>query len=180
MTTAIYPGSFDPVTNGHLDIATRAAALFDKLIVCVYDVPQKHLMFTTGERVALVKKAVTRLPNVQVVPYKGLTVDFARKMNANVIVRGLRMSSDFEREFEMALMNKKLGPDVELVCLMTSLEYQFLSSSLLKEACELGGDITNLVPRHVATALKKKFRQARKQSEKQDGTIAKTFKRKSY
>jgi len=114
------------------------------------------------------------------VPYNGLTVDFARKMNANVIVRGLRMSSDFEREFEMALMNKKLGPDVELVCLMTSLEYQFLSSSLLKEACELGGDITSLVPGHVATALKKKFRQARKQSKKQDGTITKTFKRKSY
>ena len=162
MTAAIYPGSFDPVTNGHLDIASRAAKLFDELIICVYDVPQKHLMFSTRERVDLVKKAVAKLPNVKVVPYNGLTVDFARKMKAKVIVRGLRMSSDFEREFEMALMNKKLGPDIELVCLMTNLEYQFLSSSLLKEACELGGNIDSLVPGHVAIALKKKFRQAPK------------------
>jgi pantetheine-phosphate adenylyltransferase len=162
LTTAIYPGSFDPVTNGHLDIATRAAKLFDELIICVYDVPQKHLMFSTRERVDLVKKAVAKLPNVKVVPYNGLTVDFARLMKAKVIVRGLRMSSDFEREFEMALMNKKLGPDIELVCLMTNLEYQFLSSSLLKEACELGGNINSLVPKHVAVALKKKFRKAPK------------------
>jgi pantetheine-phosphate adenylyltransferase len=109
-----------------------------------------------------VKKAVAKLPNVKVVPYNGLTVDFARLMKAKVIVRGLRMSSDFEREFEMALMNKKLGPDIELVCLMTNLEYQFLSSSLLKEACELGGNINSLVPKHVAVALKKKFRKAPK------------------
>ena len=166
MTNAIYPGSFDPVTNGHLDIASRAAKLFDELIICVYDVPQKHLMFSTQERVDLVKKAVAKLHNVKVLPYNGLTVDFARQMKAKVIVRGLRMSSDFEREFEMALMNKKLGPDIELVCLMTNLEYQFLSSSLLKEACELGGNINNLVPKHVAVALKKKFRQAPKYGRK--------------
>ena len=162
MTNAIYPGSFDPVTNGHLDIANRAAALFDKLIIGVYDRPSKHLMFSTEERVNLVKKAVTHLPNVRVTAYDELTVDFACKMKAKVIVRGLRMSSDFEREFEMALMNKQLNREIELVCLMTSLEYQFLSSSLLKEACELGGDITNLVPKHVAVALKKKFQQVRK------------------
>jgi pantetheine-phosphate adenylyltransferase len=161
LTIAIYPGSFDPVTNGHLDIAGRAAALFDKLIICVYDVPQKHLMFSTEERVDLMKKAVNHLPNVEVYPYSGLTVNFARQMNAKVLVRGLRMSSDFEREFEMALMNKKLAEDVELVCLMTRLEYQFISSSLLKEACQLGGDITNLVPDHVAVALTEKFRSAR-------------------
>lgn len=162
LTTAIYPGSFDPVTNGHLDIAHRAAALFDELIICVYDIPQKHLLFTTQERVELMKKAVAHLPNVRVEKYSGLTVGFARRKKAKVIVRGLRMSSDFEREFEMALMNKKLEPDVELVCLMTSLEYQFLSSSLLKEACQLGGDITNLVPPHVASALKEKYRSAKK------------------
>ena len=162
MTTAIYPGSFDPVTNGHLDIAHRAAALFDELIICVYDIPQKHLLFSTEERVDLMKKAVTDLPNVQVEPYSGLTVSFARRKKAKVIVRGLRMSSDFEREFEMALMNKKLEPGVELVCLMTSLEFQFLSATLLKEACQLGGDITNLVPPHVAAALKEKFRSAKK------------------
>ena len=166
MTIAIYPGSFDPVTKGHLDIANRAAALFDKLIIGVYDRPSKHLMFSTAERVNLAKKAVAHLPNVRVTAYDELTVDFAHRMKAKVIVRGLRMSSDFEREFEMALMNKQLNREVELVCLMTSLEYQFLSSSLLKEACELGGDITSLVPRHVAVALKKKFQQARKQVRK--------------
>jgi pantetheine-phosphate adenylyltransferase len=162
LTNAIYPGSFDPVTNGHLDIANRAAALFDELIICVYDRPQKHLMFSAKERVDLIKKAVAHLPNVRVTSYDGLTVDFARKMKAKVMVRGLRMSSDFEREFEMALMNKKLDREIELVCLMTSLEFQFLSSSLLKEACELGGDITSLVPKHVAVALKKKFQQTSK------------------
>ncbi len=166
MTIAIYPGSFDPVTNGHLDIANRAAALFDELIIGVYDRPSKHLMFSTAERVDLVKKAVAHLPNVRVAAYDELTVDFARKMKAKVMVRGLRMSSDFEREFEMALMNKQLDREIELVCLMTSLEFQFLSSSLLKEACELGGDITGLVPKHVAVALKKKFQQARKQVKK--------------
>lgn len=167
MTRAIYPGSFDPVTNGHLDIADRAAALFDELIICVYDVPQKHLMFTTEERVELMRKAVTHLPNAQVVPYTGLTIGFARGMNAGVIVRGLRMTSDFEREFEMALMNKKLAPDIESVCFMTSLEYQFISSSLLKEACELGGDISNLVPNHVTDALVEKFGLAKKKSGQQ-------------
>jgi len=162
LTNAIYPGSFDPVTNGHLDIANRAAALFDELIIGVYDRPLKYLMFSTEERVDLIKKSVAHLPNVRVTSYGGLTVDFAREMKAKVMVRGLRMSSDFEREFEMALMNKKLDREVELVCLMTSLEFQFLSSSLLKEACELGGDITGLVPKHVAVALKKKFQQTRK------------------
>lgn len=162
MTIAIYPGSFDPVTNGHLDIVHRAAALFDELIISVYDIPQKHLLFSTRDRVNLMRKAVADLPNVRVEPYSGLTVGFARRKKAKVIVRGLRMSSDFEREFEMALMNKKLEPGVELVCLMTSLEYQFLSSSLLKEACQLGGDISNLVPPHVAGALKEKLRSAKK------------------
>lgn len=158
MTTALYPGSFDPVTKGHLDIVARAAALFDKLIIGVYDTPQKRLLFTTRERVSLMKRAVTHLPNVEVRQYSGLTIDFARKVKAQTIVRGLRMSSDFEREFELAMMNKKLAPNVDLVCLMASLEYQFLSSSLLKEAASLGGNITDLVPAHVARALQKKFK----------------------
>jgi pantetheine-phosphate adenylyltransferase len=162
LTIAIYPGSFDPVTNGHLDIANRAAALFDQLIIGVYDIPQKDLLFSTQERVDLMRKAVANLPNVRVESYFGLTVNFAQRMNAKVIVRGLRMSSDFEREFEMALMNKKLAPHIELVCLMTSLEYQFISSSLLKEACELGGVIDSLVPEDVAIALTKKFQVAKK------------------
>ena len=162
MTIAIYPGSFDPVTNGHLDIVNRAAELFDQLIIGVYDVPQKDLLFSTQERTDLVRKAVANLPNVRVESYSGLTVIFAQRMNAKVIVRGLRMTSDFEREFEMALMNKKLAPDIELVCLMASLEYQFISSSLLKEACELGGVIDTLVPRHVAIALTDKLQPAKR------------------
>jgi len=158
LTIAIYPGSFDPITNGHLDIATRAAKLFDKLIIGVYDMPDKRLLFTIDERVEMTKQAVIGLPNVEVESFAGLTVDLAKKVKAQVIVRGLRMSADFEREFDMAMMNKRLFPELELVCLMSSLEYQFLSSSLLKEAVSLGGNINDLVPKHVAIALKNKVR----------------------
>jgi pantetheine-phosphate adenylyltransferase len=153
----LYPGSFDPITNGHLDIATRAAAIFDKVIIGIYDKPEKRLLFSTEERVELAKKAVAHLKNVKVQPYSGLTVTFAKKIGARVLVRGLRMSSDFEREFEMEMMNKKLVPDLELFCLMASLQYQFLSSSLLKEVAQLKGCLDNMVPEHVAVALRKKF-----------------------
>ena len=156
MTIAIYPGSFDPITNGHLDIAARAAKLFEKLIIGVYEAPNKHPLFTTEERVELVRQSIADLPNVAVEPYRELTVDFARRVNAQAIVRGLRMSADFEREFDMAMMNKRLYPELELVCLMASMEYQFLSSTLLKEAASLGGNISDLVPEHVATALRKR------------------------
>lgn len=158
MTIAVYPGSFDPVTKGHLDIITRAASLFDQLVVGVYDAPIKHMLFSTEERVAMMEKAVAGMQKVSVTSYGGLTVDFARRMKAQTLIRGLRMSSDFEREFEMAMMNKNLAPDVEMVCLMASLEYQFLSASLIKEAFSLGGDITGLVPEHVAEALRRKCR----------------------
>jgi pantetheine-phosphate adenylyltransferase len=156
LTVAIYPGSFDPVTNGHIDIATRAAQLFEKLIIGVYDTPNKHLLFTTKERVELLRQAISHLPNVEIESYNGLTTEFARRVRARVMVRGLRMTADFQREFDMAMMNKRLFPELELVCLMATLEYQFLSSSLLKEAAGMGGKIDNLVPRHVATALRKK------------------------
>ena len=158
MTIAIYPGAFDPITNGHLDIATRAAKLFDKLIIGVYDNPAKDILFTTEERLDLVRQSIAGLPNVEVEPFTGLTVDFAKKMKAQTMVRGLRVGADFEREFEMALMNKKLSPDCELVCLMANLKYQFLSSSMLKEVASLGGQIDSLVPKPVAVALKKKVR----------------------
>ncbi len=158
MTIAIYPGAFDPITNGHLDIATRAAKLFQKVIIGVYNTPDKRLLFTTEERVDLVRQAIADLPNVDVVSFSGLTVDFAKKVKAQTVVRGLRIGADFEREFEMALMNKKLFPELELVCLMTNLEYQFLSSSLLKEVASLDGNIDDLVPKHVAAALRKKGR----------------------
>ncbi|MCX8126691.1 MAG: pantetheine-phosphate adenylyltransferase [Dehalococcoidia bacterium] len=158
MTTALYPGSFDPVTYGHLDIIKRAAALFDRLVIGVYDRPDKRLLFNTAERVALLEEATKNLSNVSVRSYNELTVEFARKIGARVMVRGLRMSSDFEHEFELAMMNRKLAPDIELVCMMASLQYQFLSSSLLKEAASLGGCIDDLVPPHVAKALAAKFK----------------------
>ena len=157
MTIAIYPGAFDPITNGHLDIATRATKIFDKVIIGVYDTPAKNILFPTEERVDLVRKSVADLPNVEVRAFSSLTVDFAREVGAQTIVRGLRVIADFEREFEMALMNKKLYPDCELVCLMSSQQYQFLSSSLLKEVASLDGNINGLVPEAVALALKEKY-----------------------
>jgi len=158
LTIAIYPGAFDPITNGHLDIATRASRLFEKIVIGVYDTPaDKNIMFTTEERVDMVKKSIAGLPNVEVRAFNSLTVDFAREVGANSIVRGLRVATDFEREFEMALMNKKLYPDCELVCLMSNQQYQFLSSSLLKEVAGLDGNINGLVPEAVASALKEKY-----------------------
>jgi len=157
LAIALYPGSFDPVTKGHIDVAERAASIFEELIVAIYDAPPKHLLFNTEERVELMRKALSHIPNVRVDSFSGLTVEFAKKIKADVIVRGLRVNSDFEKEFEMALMNRKLAPEVELICFMTNLEYEFVSSSLLKEICKLGGAIEDFVPEHVAAALREKF-----------------------
>lgn len=154
MTIALYPGSFDPITNGHLDIIERASNIFDKLVIGIYDRPDKRILFSAEERVELAKKAVSDLSNVQAQSYSGLTVAFAKSLGAKVIVRGLRMITDFEREFEMAMMNKKLDPSLELVCFMASLQYEFLSSSLLKEVAQLDGCLEGMVPEHVADALK--------------------------
>ena len=156
MTIALYPGSFDPITNGHIDIATRASRLFEKIVIGIFESPDKRLTFSIEERVNLATDAVAHLANVEVKSYSSITVDFAREINAKVMVRGLRMSADYEREFEMAMLNRKLYPELELVCLMASQDYQFLSSSLMKEVASLGGDINSLVPKNVAEALKKK------------------------
>ncbi len=156
MTIAIYPGSFDPITNGHIDIVTRAARLFEKVIIGVYERPNKHLFFTAEERVDLASRAVANLPNVEVKSFSGLAIDFAKQVKAQAMIRGLRMSADFEREFEMAMMNRRLSSELDMVCLMASQEYQFLSSSLLKEVVCLEGNINDLVPEHVAEALRKK------------------------
>ena len=158
MPVAVYPGSFDPVTLGHVDIATRAAAIFDRLIVAVYATPSKKLLFNTEERVDLFKSAIEHLSNVEVIEFAGLVVGCAKRIGAQVIVRGLRSGSDFEYEFEMAYMNKNLAPDVEVVCLMASLPYQYVSSSLLKEVVGLGGDVSNLVPSKVIEAVKRELR----------------------
>ena len=160
MTIAVYPGTFDPVHYGHMDIAKRAATLFGELVVAVYDRPSKQILFPTAERVAMCQEAFADLPNVRVSAYRALTVDFTRQVSAQVIVRGLRALSDFEFEFHMALMNKKLAPDIEFVCLMTSLEYAYLSATTLKEISFLGGDICSLAPAHVQAALRRRFEAA--------------------
>jgi len=157
MVTALYPGSFDPVTVGHVDIASRAAIQFEKLVVAVYDTPSKNLLFTTDEREQLMKDACGHIPNVEVVRFSGLVVRFAKDIGAGAIVRGLRSGSDFEYEFDMAFMNRKLEPEVDLVCFMTSQDYMFVSASLLKEVARLGGDIKDMVPPNVAEAVYSKF-----------------------
>jgi pantetheine-phosphate adenylyltransferase len=156
VTIAVYPGSFDPFTNGHLDVARRAARLFDKLIIGVYATPDKKLMFDLDERVALARSAVSSLPNVEVRPYHNLTVDFVREVGSQVMVRGLRVSADFEFEFDLAMMTNKLAPELEMVCLMANPQYQFLSASLLREVARLGGNVDDWVPLEVAKAVKKK------------------------
>ena len=160
MRAAVYPGTFDPVHNGHIDIATRAASLFDHLIVAIYDRPLKNLLFTTEERREMLEKALAHVSNISVVTYNRLTVDFARQVGAQAIVRGLRVISDFELEFQMALTNKKLAPDVEFVCLMTSQEYAFISASTVKEIAMLDGCLADMVPAHVAKAMQAKFKEA--------------------
>lgn len=157
MIVAVYPGSFDPITVGHIDVIKRGSILFSKLIVAIYERDSKPLLFSTEERVAMAKEALVNLPNVSVRSYGGLTVDFIHKVKGRVMIRGLRMTSDFEHEFEMAAMNKYLASDIELVCLMTSCQYQFISSSLIKEIAKSGGCLEGMVPDHVAVALREKF-----------------------
>ena len=161
MTTAIYPGRFDPVTAGHLDILQRASCLFEKVVMAVFEAPQKQTMFSTEERVQLIREAAAGLSNVEVRSFSGLVVDYAQAQGATAIVRGIRMHADFESEFEMALMNRKLAPNVDVVCLMTDGRYQFVRASLLKEVAMLGGDIRGLAPDNVIAALAERFGQQR-------------------
>ncbi len=156
---AVYPGTFDPIHYGHEDIARRAALLFDELLIAVYDRPLKTLLFTPEERLALVQTSVDKmgLSNVRVTPYSGLTVDFCRRVKAQVMVRGLRVFSDFEHEFRMALANHRLVPEIETVPLITSEQHTFLSSTSVREIAALGGDVSSMVPPHVEAALKQRF-----------------------
>ena len=154
---AIYPGSFDPITNGHLDVIERAAKMFDKVIVAVARNAEKHPLFTAEERVALARTACRRLRNVSVDGFAGLLVEYARRQKARVVVRGLRAVSDFEFEFQLALMNRKLEPEVETIFLMPKDEYTFISSRLVKEIAALGGDVSDFVPVAVQRSLKQKL-----------------------
>tara|TARA_Y100000590_G_scaffold468086_1_gene649334 strand:+ start:20932 stop:21420 length:489 start_codon:yes stop_codon:yes gene_type:complete len=157
MVLALYPGTFDPITNGHIDIAERASKLFDRILIAVYADSPKRVVFSTEERIDLCQKALSHIPNIEIVPFTGLVVEFAKKAGAQVTFRGLRSGTDFEFEFDMALMNSYLAPELEAVYFITKLEWQFLSSSRLKEVVELNGDISNFVPKEVETALKNKL-----------------------
>jgi pantetheine-phosphate adenylyltransferase len=154
---AIYPGSFDPVTNGHLDVIERARKLFDEVIVAVAYNDQKHPLFTLEERLDLLRDALAKIKNVEIAPLPGLLVDFAIAKKATAVIRGLRAISDFEFEFQMALMNRKLEAAVETIFLMPKEEYTYLSSRIVKEIARLGGAVTDFVPARVAKALTKKF-----------------------
>ena len=159
MRIAVYPATFDPITYGHLDVARRAASLFDKVIIAVYDgVPKRGALFTTEERVALAAQAVADEPQIMVETYQGLTIEFARQVGARVLVRGLRTGGDFEYELQLAHMYRRLAPEIEVICLMTSAQYSFVSSSLIREVASLGGDVTEFVPPPVVRALQQKFR----------------------
>ena len=157
MRTAIYPGSFDPLTNGHLDVLYRASKLFDKVIVAVAKNESKHPLFTLEERVQMVREAVQHLPSVEADSFEGLLVAYVERRSAQAVVRGLRAVSDFEFEFQMALMNRKLNERIETIFMMPKDTYTFLSSRIVKEMAHLGGDVSSFVPAHVRTALAAKF-----------------------
>lgn len=162
MRIALYPGRFDPVTNGHVDIAQRAASLFDNVVIAVYDLPAAASLFSTSERVGLFQEAIRHLNNIAVKPFIGLAVDFARREQAKAMVRGIRAVTDFEAELDMALMNKKMAPEIEAVYLMASLEHLYVSGHRIREVAGLGYDVGELVPPHVVAALDKKLAGTRK------------------
>ncbi len=155
--TAIYPGSFDPVTNGHIDIITRGLKIFDKIIVTILENPAKQVLFTVPERISMLQEVLQKFERVEIASYDGLLVDFAVQRNAQAILRGMRAVSDFEYEFQMALMNRKLNRNIQTVFLMTGLRWIFTSSSIIKEASQFGGDIQSMVPSVVYKRLIEKY-----------------------
>ncbi len=157
MVRAVVPGTFDPIHKGHIDIILRATNLFDEVIVSVYDRPLKSLLFSPEQRIDLGEQAVPNEPRISVMGFSGLTVEFCRKVGAQVIVRGRRVFSDFEYEFRMGLANHRLAPDIETVSLITNEEHSFLSSSTVREIASLGGNVSSMVPPHVKIALQNRF-----------------------
>jgi pantetheine-phosphate adenylyltransferase len=165
MIRALFPATFDPIHNGHIDIALRAAKLFDEVVVAVYELPQKSLLFPTDQRLKLVERALKQESKIRVTTYHELTVDYCKKIDAQVIVRGLRVFSDFEYEFRMALANRQLVPEVETVALITSMQHSFLSSTTVREVASLGGDVGGMVPDFVKKALAARFAEMRENGE---------------
>ena len=159
MTTAVYPGSFDPITNGHLSILNRGGQIFEKIIIAVARNPQKTSLFTVEERLEMIRQVLGDRPNVEVDAFDGLLVDYVRRQGAGVILRGLRAMSDFEYEFQMALMNRRLERDIQSVFLMTDYKWFYISSTIVKEAAMFGGDISGLVPELVCRRMKEKLKQ---------------------
>jgi pantetheine-phosphate adenylyltransferase len=158
MKAAIYAGTFDPITLGHLDLVERAAKLFDRLVIAVAAYSRKALLFTAEERVAMVREVTKRFPNVEVESFDGLLMNYARSKGIHVVVRGLRAFSDFEFEFQMALTNRKMAPDIETIFLMPNEDYSYVSSSTVREVAQLGGDVSNFVAKPVQQALAVKLR----------------------
>ncbi|MBI3943599.1 MAG: pantetheine-phosphate adenylyltransferase [Chloroflexi bacterium] len=154
MNLAVFPGTFDPITNGHIDIAQRAAQIFDQVVVAVYARPNKNIIFSTEQRTYIARESLRHIPNIRVDNFDILIVDYARKIGAKAMIKGLRVIADFEHEFQMSMMNRKLAPDIETMFLMTSQEYYYLSSSLVREVALLGGDVSGLVPPVVVEALR--------------------------
>lgn len=154
---AVYPASLDPIHNGHIDIAERAAVIFDEIIVAIYATPKKNLLFTVDERVALAEEAFEHHENIQVAKFSGLVVNYARSIDAVALVRGLRVFGDFEYEFRMGIANKSLAPEIETVAILADMKYIHISSSTVREIAELGGDVSHLVPPHVDQSLKQRF-----------------------
>ena len=154
---AIYPGTFDPITNGHLSIIKRGLKIFERLIIAILHNPQKTPLFTLEERIEMIEESIRGIPNVEVDSFDGLLIDYAQQKNANVILRGLRAMSDFEYEFQMALMNRKLNREIQSVFLMTDYKWFYTSSTIIKEAARFGGDVSGLVPEIVNRKLKEKF-----------------------
>ncbi len=156
---ALYPASLDPIHYGHIDVALRASKIFDEVVIAIFDKPKKNLLFTVDERVALARKAFTDYSNIQVAQFSTLAVHYAQQIGAMALIRGLRAFGDFEVEFRMGLNNRKLAPDIETIAIMTDERYLYISSTMIREIAELGGDVSGMTPPHVVEALKRRYSQ---------------------